>query len=74
MNNIEFYKDKLLEIADAGTVIAIVGGKPINCNNDVVCKECDRHNDCPDKGLITYCTDKGLIKWLLSEYVEETAN
>lgn len=65
MTNLEFYKDKLLEIADAGTVIAIVDGKPTDGCRDLKCEECDR---C-DK-----CTDADLLKWLLSEHTEETAN
>lgn len=65
MTNIEFYKDKLLEIADAGTVIAIVDGKPTDGCRDLKCEECDR---C-DK-----CTDADLLKWLLSEHTEETVN
>lgn len=65
MTNFEFFKEELAKMAEASSPIAINNGKPIKCCRDILCKDCDRHNN---------CNDSGLIKWLLSEHIEETEN
>lgn len=66
MNNFEFYKDEISKMAkEREKRIAIVNGKPTECDWNVECINCDRYDN---------CNDGGLVKWFLSEHVEETNN
>lgn len=66
MTNFEFYRDELSKIAkEEEKRIAIVNGKPTDCNWNVECINCDRYDN---------CNDGSLVNWFLSEHVEETDN
>lgn len=61
MTNKEFYRDKIFEIACEGHSIAVVNGKPEECEN-IQCGRCDffREIDC----------EKLLKEWLEEEHEE----
>lgn len=60
----EFYKEKIKEIEDGKTSIAIYNGKPEACKCS--CYGCER-----SKGELynAYCSDLTLIEWYSSEYI-----
>lgn len=65
MLNIEYYKDKLVELGVIGLdKLAIAQGQLRRCNNSVMCDDCLFNSDS------IYCSD-GALNWLLTEYKEE---
>lgn len=61
MTNFEFYKDKLMAIADNGSDVAIVKGKPAACD-DIMCLQCE---------LGEFNCGASLIHWLYAEHKEQ---
>lgn len=61
MTNFEFYKDKLMAIADDGSDVAMVKGEPAACD-DVMCSQCE---------LGEFNCGVSLIHWLYAEHVEK---
>lgn len=61
MTNFEFYKDKLLAIADDGSDVALVKGEPAACDS-VMCSQCE---------LGEFNCGASLIHWLYAEHVEK---
>lgn len=64
MTNREKYKEKLLDIIESGSAIAIVKGKPIKCRTLYECDECDLFD-----GSVCEYSNK-LKEWMQSEYKE----
>lgn len=61
MTNFEFYKDELMAIADNGSDVAIIKGKPAACDS-VMCLQCE---------LGEFNCGASLIHWLFAEHVEK---
>ncbi len=64
MLNIEYYKDKLVELCVIDiNRLAVIEEQPRVCNNSIMCDECLFNNN------IDFCSDEAL-NWLFSEYEE----
>ena len=61
MTNFEFYKDKLMEIADNCSDVALVEGEPVACDA-IVCSQCECNE---------FNCGASLIHWLYAEHVEK---
>lgn len=64
MTNFEFYKEKITEIAGAGSGVALVRDEPVSCDSIHDCNDCELFSiggDC----------SAGLIKWLYAEHKEQ---
>lgn len=64
MLNIEYYKDKLVELCVIDIDrLALIQGQPHICNTNMLCGECLFNNN------IDFCSGEAL-NWLFSEYKE----
>ena len=64
MLNIEYYKDKLVELCVIDIDrLALIQGQPHICNTNMLCGECLFNNN------IDFCSGEAL-NWLFSEYEE----
>lgn len=64
MLNIEYYKDKLVELCVIDIDrLALIQGQPRICNSSLLCNECLFNNN------IDFCSGEAL-NWLFSEYKE----
>lgn len=64
MLNIEYYKDKLVELCVIDIDrLALIQGQPHICNTSMLCDECLFNNN------IDFCSGEAL-NWLFSEYKE----
>lgn len=61
MTNFEFYKDKLMEIADNCSDVALVKGEPVACDA-IMCSQCECNE---------FNCGASLIHWLYAEHVEK---
>lgn len=61
MTNFEFYKDKLMEIADNCSDVALVKGEPVECDA-IMCSQCECNE---------FNCGASLIHWLYAEHVEK---
>lgn len=66
MKNFEKWEMEILDILKTSTAFAVVGGKPVNCDN-VLCIECDFSY--PQTENEIQCSVKRII-WLYEEYIE----
>ena len=64
MLNIEYYKDKLVELGVINfDKLALIQGQPHICNTSMLCDECLFNNN------IDFCSE-GALNWLFTEYKE----
>ena len=62
MTNFEYWKDRILEIMDRGSTLALKNGNPTGCY-DADCYNCGFHNE-------TRSCNKMRFEWLYSEHEE----
>ncbi len=67
MKNKDRFREKILEIACTGDVVAVVNGEPVPCKG-TNCKVCDLH--CENHRTISRPCAEGRKEWCESEYIE----